>query len=98
MGWTLERKATQEDHDRLNATAADFIRRYGELAGWRNPESWIDPDLPNGTLDTARHLVDNLPLEEQAYYRRLLKKRVARALRHPWAEGIAHDHVGWYAE
>lgn len=94
MAWTLHREATQEDWDRLTHTCADFIRKYGHGAGMVDPESWVDLEIPRENIMISRYVVDNH--WDEARVRAILRKRIRRALRHPWAEGIAYEYVGWW--
>ena len=100
MAWVLHREATQEDWDRYIRTCREFVLRYGAYAGMRDPGHWLRDieDTPHEVPHIARYVVDNSPWEDRSRLRAILRKRIRRALRHPWAEGIAYGHVGWYTD
>jgi len=87
MPWALLRRATDEDIERLDTTAARFITRHGIRR--------YDDSDPVTTVEwaVADH-DDNKNWERKL--RPLWRACVRRALRDRRAEGIAYDHIGYY--
>lgn len=95
MAWSTIRKATEEDHQRLEKAALRFIRNHGNNSDY--VENYSQALMAVDDI-TQRHY-DEWRYENKSEanrLRRLWKSAAARALRHPDAEGIAWDTVGFH--
>jgi hypothetical protein len=92
MGWNTIRKATQEDYERLEASA----KRFAQRRGWGPPDdvirSWIQ--IVESELDYLKEDSFLAP-KDIRHQENLWKSCARRALRHPWATGIGWDYVGF---
>ena len=79
MSWACLRKATEEDHNRLQTTAERFAARH---------DMWIFADIV-GALEVSLNIAEYRP-----ELKRLWLACVRRALRDKRAEGIAYGYVG----
>jgi len=95
MAWATIRQATSEDTARLNAAASRFIVRYG--VDTPHPDDRYQPE-PHMLVDEfvdAYCEPDSVDRPYGLYLRRLWRKAVRRALRHPTTDGIAWGYVGY---
>ena len=90
MSWGTLRKANDEDLAALNAAARRFAERHditfaSEISDVDTVEYWLyEQDKDDFRLGK--------------YYARLWNRCVARALKHPGAEGIAYGYVGYHVD
>lgn len=91
MAWSIIRKATQEDMDKLENRAEAFCKRHS-IEREDEWETW--QDAAEGELD----YFESAGFECAGHMRRLWKRIVGRALGNPAAEGVAYGHVGYHAE
>lgn len=82
MAWSIIREATEEDNNRLDATARRFVERHH-----------IDVSAERDIY--GYYLAISGAGEEDSYLRKLWIGCVHRALRHDNAEGIAYGKVGY---
>ena len=93
MSWSVIRKATDEDYEKLEQRAEAFCKRHsldideGYLCG-QSKAIILEDVLSYDTLH------GNAP-HEARYLLKLWKRIVKRALGHHWAEGIAYGTVGF---
>ena len=93
MAWSTIRKATDEEYRRLEAAAARF--------GTRHPSSIYCSDGLAPSITVAgiecwlERLADSPDRDNGLYLRRLWRKAVRRALRHPATDGIDYGYVGY---
>ena len=91
MAWSMIRKATREDQERLAQAAMRFAIRH-------NLRDWGDDDTPEQRIDAAISHSDSASEIEVIECRRLERLWLActrRALRHPSTDGIAWGYVGY---
>ena len=84
MTWNGIRRATTEDYDRIRKTAKDFQEKYFPEMEWDEDMEWL----------YTEYIIDSWS-DEPARHRAIYRKRVSRALREPYATGIAHGMVGY---
>ena len=90
MAWSVIREATDEDRELLEQRAVAFCKRHdipvraGDSAV--QEADWYTE--PRDDDDEGQRL-------DRQYLKTLWLRVVRRALKHPWAEGIAWDTVGF---
>ena len=93
MAWSVIRKATQGDQERLGQRAMAFARRHSFPVESRDSAiqevDWYVE--PHSADDEGQRL-------ERQYLRRLWLAVVRRCLGHSWAEGIAYGTVGFVVD
>ena len=92
MAWSVIRKATNEDYEKLDLAAGRFIERHNIDTRFGNGNVYVvEEQLANMTSIGQR---EDIEIEGKRL-RRLWLACVRRALGHKWAEGIAHGTVGF---
>lgn len=86
LTWSVHRRATTEDRNRLNAASDRFTARYGVTPGEVYSGRQSDTVVARGITRNCRELTG-------AY-----DKAVHRALRDTRADGIQYDTVGHWVE
>ena len=95
MGWSIIRKATEEDYEALNKAARRFAARHEEIGRYMEWSGDSERTHWYGTVDNAvRSYERNDRYGDGKYIARLWLRCVARALGSKFAEGIAYGCVG----
>jgi len=89
MDWSVLRKATEEDYEKMEKAFDRFCRRHNLdpelMGGFNSIESVLEYDINQGGASAAG----------ARYLRTLWRRIVKYTLKHPMAEGISHDTVGF---
>lgn len=92
MAWSTIREVTEEDFERLNATARRFAERHGKI------KTALGGDKPTyRSVDRLAIVNDTGAWDYDYRIAAMWRACVRRALREKNADGIAYGYVGFHA-